>query len=166
MHKDTLQGVTGPKNPRSVAWPPQILARACAQSKDTSNGFQAFFLGPIPPQLARFYGVQVFSPSPLVHGLREAPPLSDAWADGCRVTLIEAVELLSAFDGRLREYASQRLTKRGINIVKVQELSSIPLPPSAIAHILHLAIKQPHTNLVAKHGRRRFHGDAGFMETA
>ncbi|KAK9843007.1 hypothetical protein WJX74_005543 [Apatococcus lobatus] len=44
--------------------------------------------------------------------------IDPARASDIKVTLIEAVELLSAFDGRLREYASQRLTRRGIKIVK------------------------------------------------
>ena len=41
--------------------------------------------------------------------------------DACvpRVTLVEAVELLGSFDERLREYAAQRLSMRGIKIVKV-----------------------------------------------
>ena len=40
----------------------------------------------------------------------------------CRVTLIEAQQLLGTFDAPLREYAANRLNKQGVHLLKVCQL--------------------------------------------
>lgn len=40
-------------------------------------------------------------------------------ASNCRITLIEAAELLGTFDEPLREYATNKLHKQGVHLVKV-----------------------------------------------
>ena len=37
----------------------------------------------------------------------------------CRVTLIEAQQLLGTFDAPLREYAANKLNKQGVHLLKV-----------------------------------------------
>ena len=39
--------------------------------------------------------------------------------DLCRVTLIEAQQVLGTFDAPLREYAANKLHKQGVHLVKV-----------------------------------------------
>ena len=38
---------------------------------------------------------------------------------GCRITLIEAAQLLGTFDEPLREYAEEKLNKQGVHLKKV-----------------------------------------------
>lgn len=41
----------------------------------------------------------------------------------CRVTLIEAQQLLGTFDAPLREYAANKLNKQGVHLLKVSALA-------------------------------------------
>jgi NADH:ubiquinone reductase (non-electrogenic) len=39
----------------------------------------------------------------------------------CRVTVVEAKELLGTFDGSLREYAARKLVAQGVKLRKVRQ---------------------------------------------
>lgn len=41
------------------------------------------------------------------------------FAAACRVTVVEAKELLGTFDGSLREYAARKLVAQGVKLRKV-----------------------------------------------
>ena len=49
----------------------------------------------------------------------------------CRVTLIEAQQVLGTFDAPLREYAANKLHKQGVHLVKV-----CPHPQEASTHAI------------------------------
>lgn len=42
--------------------------------------------------------------------------------NACRVTLIEAQQLLGTFDAPLREYAANKLNRQGVHLLKVTPL--------------------------------------------
>jgi NADH:ubiquinone reductase (non-electrogenic) len=46
------------------------------------------------------------------------PPPARALCAGCRISIIEAREVLGSFNARLREYAVKRLTSGGVAFVK------------------------------------------------